>query len=781
MVSSGPASIVYNEGGQRAEEDDLNDDDPAASAYVSRAPSPPPAPEPQLPVPERSYLEVPNASTSNRSSRSRGSPPEPTGVDKGKGREDAASGGAPSRSLSISRNIPGGIELPGPIALTDSNSSRRSGSGRLGETLSSIWGNIVPSAGPSANSSILPSPLEGPTSRNALLNALKPLASVPEGSAIPDVIHASTSVPGGVPEVYRSSPPKTPKAESAAATSPKPGGTPKAVSRAPTTATSPRPGGTPRGLSIYSNANQPPPAAVTPRGEAVGTASLAHVSPSTEAPPVQPPVPTEPEMAQIEVPTVSTPRPTSRAPTKPPTRAPTKPPTRVPSPKPSPRAPSPQSVEPPVMETAAFEAEPSPAVEPGPVAVEPPSSSLAPEPEAVAPAATEEEDPFPWGQVKSKSASRKGSKATSKVASKAASKVASKAPSPKGAETPRQQEVVSEEAGVIVSEGPSNTERAKPPSGSQTPLATVPEDTRTEAPPIEGVPAPGSLFISNPDEGQDVQQPQHPPPPGSFFADNPDGSQDAPPAQPLAQPESLSFSSFGNTLGGGVSGSLFGAATSVLGWGGIGKDKSKPTTPKPAPAWGSSFGSAAGSVAESTGGSGWGAATGNSGSNSAWLGFGNKSANASSADLLGGAGTTGIQMQALTESGDPHSQAPLEETQVTDAQEWDVVQDGLHNNEPLTVETNVTTETAGPTTGVGDSPEEGRGGDEGEGGEETGEREDDEWAIPVRQKKKKGGASGNTTTAATPITPSASGGGGGGGDDGWAAAPTKKGGKKKKK
>ena len=753
MVSSGPASIVYNEGGQRAEEDDLNDDDPAASAYVSRAPSPPPAPEPQLPVPERSYLEVPNASTSNRSSRSRGSPPEPTGVDKGKSREDAASGGAPSRSLSIPRNIPGGIELPGPIALTDSNSSRRSGSGRLGETLSSIWGNIVPSAGPSANSSVLPSPLEGPTSRNALLNALKPLASVPEGSAIPDVIHADTSVPGGVPEVYRSSPPKTPKAESAAATSPKPGGTPKATSRAPTTATSPRPGGTPRGLSIYSNANQPPPAAATPRGEAWGTASPAHVSPSTGAPPVQPTMPTEPETAQIEVPTVSTPRPTSRAPTKPPTRAPTKPPTRVASPKPSPRAPSPQPVEPPVTETAAFEVEPTPAVEPAPVAVEPSSSSLAPEPVAAAPAAIEEEDPFQWGQVKSKAASRKGSKTTSKAASKAASKVASKAPSPKGTETPNPQGAVPEEAGVIVSEGPSNTERAKPPSGSRTPLAPVPEDTPAEAPPIEGVPAPGSLFVTNPDEGQNTQQP---PPPGSFFANDPDGSQDAPPAQPLAQPKSLSFSSFGNTLSGG---GLFGAATSALGWGGSGQDKSKPTTPKPAVG----FGSAAGSVAESTGGSGWGAATGNnSGSNSAWLGgmqsgisdplqrFGNKSANASSADLLGGAGTTDIQMQALTESGDPHSQPSLEETQVTDAQEWGVVQGDPHDKEGLTVQTDVTAlpeaETAGPTTGVDDSPEEGRGGDGGEGGEETGEKGEDEWAFPVKQqKKKKGGGSGNAT------------------------------------
>jgi hypothetical protein len=158
----------------------------------------------------------------------------------------------------------------------------------------------------------------------------------------------------------------------------------------------------------------------------------------------------------------------------------------------------------------------------------------------------------------------------------------------------------------------------------------------------------------------------------------------------------------------------------------------------------------------------------------------NKSANASSADLLGGAGTTGIQMQALTESVDPHSQPSMEETQVADAQEWHLVQDDLHNKEPLTVETDVAAaaETAGPTTGVGDSPEEGRGGDEGWGGEETGageKVEEDEWAIPVKTKKKKGGASGNTTTAATPITPSASGGGG----DEWATTGKKKKGKRK--
>ena len=89
---------------------------------------------------------------------------------------------------------------------------------RLGETLTSIWGNTPPSAGPSANSSVLPLPLEGPS------------------SAIPEVVHADAPGIGGVPEFYRASPPKTPKAEtphasasqsrtpvstSAAATSPK--------------------------------------------------------------------------------------------------------------------------------------------------------------------------------------------------------------------------------------------------------------------------------------------------------------------------------------------------------------------------------------------------------------------------------------------------------------------------------------------------------------------------------------------------------------------------------
>ncbi|KAH9960803.1 hypothetical protein BC827DRAFT_363223 [Russula dissimulans] len=417
----GPASIIYNEGGQRAEEDDLNDDDPVPSAYVSRAPSPPPVLESQLPVPERSHLEVPNATTSIRSSKSRGSPPnlDSVGVDKGKGREDAATGSAPSRSLSISRNIPGGIELPGPIALTDSNSSRRSGSGRLGETLTSIWGNMPPpSAGPSANSSVLPSPLEGPSTRSALLNALKPLASVPEGSAIPEVVHAGTVAADVVPEVYRSEPPKTPKAEtpqtatspsraftsaSAAATSPKGAGTPKATSRVPSAIASSRTAGTPRGLSIYSNVAQPPPAVATPRGPPSGAVSPVHVAPATEAPLEHPPVLAEPVPVQLEPPAVSTPRPASRAPTKPPTRVP-----------------SPQPIEPPVTEPPVIGAEPTP------VAWEPPPAEVPAEP-----AAAEEEDVFGWGQARSKAASRKGSKGASKAASKAVSKAASKVPTPK--------------------------------------------------------------------------------------------------------------------------------------------------------------------------------------------------------------------------------------------------------------------------------------------------------------------------------------------------------------
>lgn len=733
-IFSGPASIIYNEGGQRAEEDDLHDDEAVASAFVSRAPSPRPAFEPQLPVPERSHLEVPNTTTHIRSSKSRGSPPELASVDKGKGREDAATGGAPSRSLSI-RNIPGGIEIPGPITLTDSNSSRRSGSGRLGETLTSIWGNTVPSAGPSANSSILPSPLEGPTSRSALLNALKPLASVPEGSAIPEVILADTTAPAGVPEVYRSSPPKTPKAESVAATSPKPTGTPKAASRVPTTTTSPRPGGTPRGHS----------AVATPRDQAVGAASPTHVLPPTGAPPDQFTMPTEVGTVQTEPPTTSTPKAASRVPTKPSTR--------VSSLKPSPRALSPlPEPEPPVTEQVPAE------VELTPVAAEPPSSSVAPEFVAAEPAAAEEEDTFGWGQPKSKAASRKGSKSASKATSKAASKVPSKAPTPKGAQTPKPEESNPEDAGAGASEEPLTRE---------IPLATVPEDTPTEVPTVV--------------EGEVTAAP-----PGGFFVVNPDDVQGASAAEPPAQDDSLSFSNFG----GGVGGGLLGAATSAFGWGGFGKkgDKSKPTTPKTStPGWGG-FGSVAGSVTESTGGNGWGAATGNnSGSNSGWgFGAGNRSANASSADLLGGAGTTEIPLEAFADSGEPYSQGPLEGTQATDMQDWDVAHDGDHTREHLTIETDVAAvpeteaNTTVPTTAVGESPGEARDGEGGEGGEEGAtEKAEDEWpAFTVKQKKnKKGGGAGNTSTGGTPITPGASGGGGE--DDTWAPAGKKKKGKKK--
>jgi hypothetical protein len=763
LTSSGPASIIYNEGGQRAEEDDLDDEEPAVSAYVSRAPSPRPALESQLPVPERSYLEVPNATASARSGRSRGSPPESEGVDKGKAPQNATSGSTPSRSVSISRNIPGGIELPGPIALTDSNSSRRSGSGRLGDTLTSIWGNTPPSAGQSANSSVLPSPLEGPSSRSALINALKPLASVPEGSAIPEVVHAEPEPAGagGVPAVYRASPPKTPKAEtpyanaspsrthgsaSAAATSPNAKGTPKAASRAPTAAGSARPGGTPRGLSIYSNVAQPPPAAATPKGPISGSISPARIAPSTEAPLEQTTMWGEPEAAQTEPPTTSTPRPATRAP----------------SPKPPSPIPPPESVEWPATESAVIQPDPAfAALEPPPS--EPPAVPVPTEPAAAA----EEEDSFGWGQPKSKGASRKGSKAASKAAIKAASKAASKAATPKGMETPKPPEPSSGEAGAGMSAGSPTVERPKPPSGPQSPLATVPEDHPSE--PIAGAP------------------------PGDFFVTNPDETQDAPPdpSAPPAQAESTSFSSFGNPLGGSMSQNLFGAVTSGLGWGlGGGKkeEKSKPTTPGTStPAWGG-FGNVP-SVTESTGGGGggggWGPATGNS----AWGSIlGSKSGNASAADLLDGAGTTDPSAQDTVQNGEPFSFIPLEGNPAPEAfaQEGDMSQGGPGFMEPLTLQTDVTAEhgadTAGPTTATADSPEVEIGGGDGggQGGEEeTGDKqppEDDEWAIPVKGKKKKGGANaGGGAGAATPVT-QAGGASAPAGDDSWAAV----GGKKKK-
>ncbi|KAI0300964.1 hypothetical protein BC826DRAFT_629413 [Russula brevipes] len=664
--------------------------------------------------------------------------------------------------MSISRNLPGGIELPGPIALTDSNSSRRSGSGRLGETLTSIWGNTAPSAGPSANSSVLPSPLEGPSSRSALLNALKPLASVPEGSAIPEVVHADETGAGAVPQVYRSSPPKTPKAEtphasaspsrvhtstSAAATSPKPTGTPRAASRAPTAAASPRSGGTPRGQSIYSNATQPPPAAATPSGLAMGTAFPVHFPPSTEAPTEQPTMLTGPEVVP---PAISTPKPASRVPTKPSTR--------VSSPKPPL-----QSIEPPVAEPPMVGVESVPVA---PEPIEPPSDPLATEPVQAESATAEEEDMFGWGQPKSKAASRKGSKGTSKAGSKATSKVPSKATTPKGIQTPKQVDLTSEGASAGMSAESPAAGWPKPPSGGQSPLATVPEDPPTEVNPEDFSAPPGGFFVVNPDETHDA-----PPAPAPALP------------EPPAQAEANTLSTFGGSLGGGVGGSLFGAATSALGWGGFGKKdgKSKPSTPGTStPAWG--LGSVAPSVAESTGGgSGWGAATGNDGrSNPPWMSFGggNKSGNVSTTDLLGGAGTTDPSMQVPAEGGELYSQPPVDGMLGEGAQE-ELFQGDLQTQEPLTLQTDLTAtaeaETAGPTTAAGNSPEvEGREGAGGDGIEEDAAEkpEDEEWGFPVKTKKKKGNASAG---AATPVTPS---GAAGGGDDAWATSGP--GGKKKK-
>ena len=830
-TSSGPASIIYNEGGQRAEEDDLDDDDPAPSAYVSRAPSPPVI-DSHLPVPEKTYLEVPNVSSSAHSSKSRDPPPELDVGDKGKKRE-STSGTVHSRSVSMSRNIPSGIEIPGPIALTDSNSSRRSGSGRLGEALTSVWGNNPPSAGPSANSSVLPSPLEGPTSRSVLLNALNPLASVPEGSAIPEVIHADagadTGEQAGMFEAYRNELPKTPKAEtprpsaspsripvsaSAAATSPKPPATPKATSRIPTATVSPRTGGTPRGLSTYSNGSQPP-AVATPRGSALGTTSPGHLfSPPVDGAPPEPPatIP-EPGAAQSELQTVGTPKPLSRAPTKPPTRAtspqppavipeqeavqsepqgvwskpvsrvPTKPPTRAASP-------HPPAAE---QEVTTLDAAGSMGwnLEAGSHVPVTGAELLAPavgaevpaaeQPEPAPAATTATEDDGFWGQPKSKS--RKGSKA----ASKAASKVGSKAATPKGTQTPKPVESTAEAEGASTVEEVPATDGPKLPSAVPSPLATVPEDfipgpvTSQDDPTLEGA-----------HDGQSGL-------PGGFFLTNPDAPPDPAPA-PI-QNESTSFSGFGGALGGGMGESLFGAASSALGWGGFGKNKSKPSTPKPSTLpWGASR---AASTTESTGGGGggWGSATGNnSRSNSGLFGMEpiSKSGNASNADLLGGLNADADPTLGHTpaESGGSHlppftAEVPLAETQEVAPQEetqgegapQDEAQEGAfqgetHNSrEHLTVKTDVLAvpdaATAGPTT-AGDSPEVGEGGGEAEAETKGGEEDkalDDEWGgIPVKTKKKKGGN--------TPVTPGT--GGGGGGDDDWATAGGASGKKKKK-
>lgn len=499
-------------------------------------------------------------------------------------------------------------------------------------------------------------------------------------------------------------------------------------------------------------------------------------------------MPAEPEAVQVEPPAWSTPKPASRAPTKPSTR--------VSSAKRSPRAPSPQPAEPPPTESAMFEAVPEPA--PVPVVPEVPSGSLVTEPAPTEPAAAEEEDGFTWGQPKSKAGSRKGSKAASKAASKATSKVASKAATPKGAQTPKPPEITSEGPSAGVPLGSPIADWSKPPSGGQTPLATVREDPPAEEPDpvVPGLSAPpGGFFVANPDETQEASEP---PPPL--------------PAEPPAQGEAI-FSGFGTSLSGSVRGSLLGTAKSALGWGfGKKEEKSKPSTPNTAtPAWGGfGGGSVAPSVTESAGGGGWGAATGyNSRSNAAWALDGDEgnTANASTADLLVGAGTTDpdpMSQAIITDGGESYALPPLSgtldastlaaeapyvgaETQEMmggETQEGgEALQAGHYTQEPLTVETNFTAATgdAGePSTAIGDSPEVEREGAGGEGGEEeTGEKPDDEWGAwpPTKVKKKKGGGGGGTGSA-TPATPSGAGAGaaGGGGDD-WAT--TKK--KKKKK
>ena len=824
-TSSGPASIIYNEGGQRAEEDDLDDDDPVPSAYVSRAPSPP-AFDSHLPVPEKSYLEVPNATNSVHSSKSRDPPPELDVVDKGKRREGTTSGTGPSRSMSLSRGVPSGIEIPGPIARTDSNSSRISGSGRIGDALTSVWGNNPPSAGPSANSSVLPSPLEGPTTRSAILNALQPLASVPEGSAIPEVIHADagadTGAQTGIFEAYRSEPPKTPKAEtprpsaspsripvagSAVATSPKPPATPKAASRIPTASVSPRTGGTPRGLSIYSNGSQPP-AVATPRGSAFGGASPGHVSPPADGAPPEPPA-NLPEQgaAQGELQAVRTPKSLSRAPTKPPTR--------VASPQPLPPAPEPEIITPQPIEPAASNTEAEshiPVTEP-----EPPAAAVPEQPE---PAAAEEDWFVP--QVKSKAGSRKGSKAASKVASKAASKAAT----PKGAQTPRPESTAEAESASAPQEVPV-AGGANLPSSVPSPLATVPEDPIPEVVIAQGDPTPEA-----PHEQSGL--------PGGFFTTNPDVPEAAPPAPALVpaptQGETASLSGFGSVLSGGAGEGLIGAATSAFSSWGFGKSKAStpkvstpvwgsrtPSAAEPAPkpsppAWGSrapsatesapkppppGWGSRVPSATGSAGGGGWGSATGNnSRSNSEWFGMEQTtgSVNASTADLFSGSNanpTLGQDPADTTESQLP-SFAP--ETLLAETQGEGAFQEGIqgegapqeetpgehapqeetHNREHLTLMTDVPVvadaATAGPTT-AGDSPEGGEGGGEAEGGEGAAEKpfDDDEWGLPVKKgkNKNKGGAK-EGTNAGTPVTPNA----GTGGDD-WATATTVKGKKKK--
>ena len=796
------------------------------SAYVSRAPSPPPVFDSQLPVPEKSYLEVPNPTTSVHTSRSREIPSEPEAADKGKRRESTTSGGGPPRSMSTSRHI-SGIEIPGPIALTDSNSSRRSGSGRLSETLNSVWGNNPPSAGPSASNSVLASPLEGPTTRSALLNALKPLASVPEGSAIPEVIHADPGADTGA-QVYHNEPPKTPKAEtprpsaspsripvsaSAAATSPKPAATPKAGSRISTTTVSPR-----RGLSVYSNGSQQPPADAAPQEppatmpeqgashsepQFVATpkgVSRAPTKPSTRsASPHPPAVAPEQEAVLGEPHNLGIPRSVSRVSSKPPTRSASPKPPAIfeqedPTSQPTGFAPSNIDAESYVL---AAEAE----LHAPPADVGPPAPAPAPVPEQSEPpaAATNvtDDDGF-IAPTKSKASSRRASKLGSKMGSKAAT--------PKGSQTPKQTEPTTSAWGQSASVDVSVADAPRSLSAAQSPLASVPEHPVPEVVPLQGNATP----VEAPLEGQSGL-------PGGFFVANPDETVTTPPEQAPGptQSESPSFSSGFGALGGGVGG-MIGAATSTFGsfggWGiGSKKDKSKSPTPgSTTPGWGGAFGGGvATSAAESTGGVGWGPATGNgSKSSSTWFDQTAKSVNASTADLFSGGGSNAEHMLELdnipaSENRDYHlpdlpGQVPLaetgagafqmefggegafqgetggegatqEETQGAGAS----AEETHHARDPLTLNTDVPPEagaaTAAPTTA--ESPEGGEGGGDGdgdggdEGGEKAPEAPEDDWGIPVKTKKKKGGASAAATAAATPTTAAT---------DDWSTPTTKK-------
>ncbi|TFY76405.1 hypothetical protein EWM64_g7606, partial [Hericium alpestre] len=228
----GPASIVYNESGHRADEDENDDDteDDAgsgqASASVSRVPSrgdlgPAQPREVQLPVAEKVFLDVPNDESRSELLRSQRSskvpsPPEMERREKGKQRESLSnshSGSGASRP--VSRGIPGSFDLPGPITPSDSSSSRRSGSGRLADALTSVWGTESSTAA-SANASVAASPLEPPAGfREAFQNSL---------ATVPEVPHAKT--PKAATPRAGGSPPRDRETVTSTTRSPHPAGAP---------------------------------------------------------------------------------------------------------------------------------------------------------------------------------------------------------------------------------------------------------------------------------------------------------------------------------------------------------------------------------------------------------------------------------------------------------------------------------------------------------------------------------------------------------------------------